>query len=160
MIRPSRAAVELLLWLGVVSGLSLLMIWWDVRPGTAADYRPEDGDASSLFTASFLLISAATALVLWLIGNPALARETFTERWRAEAGRLGAEIIPEEVRGLAYVQLHPVGDDPPFDAVNQAWFDDEAGLRRRAEWFAARPVPADLFDPASTWALHLRVTLR
>ncbi len=78
MVRPSRAAVELLLWLGVVVGLSLLMIWWDVRPGTAADYRPEDGDASSLFTASFLLISAATALVLWVVGNLPLARVAAT----------------------------------------------------------------------------------
>jgi hypothetical protein len=88
--------------------------------------------------------------------RPGLSRAEFAARWRAEAGRLGAEAIPEDVRGAAYVQDHPVGDDPPFDAVNEAWFADLDGLRRRAEWFAARPVPADLFDPARSWALYLR----
>ena len=88
--------------------------------------------------------------------NPALSRAGFAARWRAEAGRLGGEVIPEAVRGAAYVQDHPLGDDPPFDAVNEAWFADLAALRRRADWFAARPVPADLFDPARSWALYLR----
>lgn len=74
MVRQSRAVVELLLWLGVVAGLSLLFLWWDVRPGAAVDYRPEDGDADSLFTASFLLIASATSLVLLLRGQLPLAR--------------------------------------------------------------------------------------
>lgn len=88
--------------------------------------------------------------------RPGLSRAEFAARWRAEAGRLGAEAIPADVRGAAYVQDHPVGDDPPIDAVNEAWFADLDGLRHRADWFAARPVPADLFDPARSWALYLR----
>lgn len=74
MVRPGRAAVEVLLWLGVLAGLSLLLVWWDVRPGSAVDYDPSEGNASSLFAASFLLTTALTALVLWLGGNPSLGR--------------------------------------------------------------------------------------
>ena len=88
--------------------------------------------------------------------NPALSRAEFAARWRAEAGRLGAEPIPDAVRGTAYVQDHPTGDDPPVDAINEAWFADLDGLRQRADWFATRPVPAELFDPAESWALYLR----
>jgi hypothetical protein len=88
--------------------------------------------------------------------NPALTRSAFLERWRAEAGRLGGDRIPDELRGVAYVQDHPVGDDPPLDAVNEVWFDRLDDLRRRAEWFAARPVPADLMSPPECWSLDLR----
>ena len=91
--------------------------------------------------------------------NPALTREEFVERWRAEAGRLGGDRIPDDLRGSAYVQDHPRGDDPPFDAVNEVWFDRLNDLRRRAGWFAARPVPADLMSPAECWSLCLRETV-
>jgi len=89
--------------------------------------------------------------------NPVLSRAELADRWRAEAGRLGADAIPDDVRGLAYVQDHPLDDAAPFDAINEAWFDALAGLRRRADWFASRPVPADLFDPERCFALYLRV---
>ncbi|MDD9370218.1 MAG: EthD domain-containing protein [Acidimicrobiales bacterium] len=88
--------------------------------------------------------------------NPALTRAEFVERWRAEAGRLGGDRIPDDLRGSAYVQDHPSGDDPPFDALNEVWFDRLDDLRRRAEWFAARPVPAELMSPADCWSLYLR----
>lgn len=84
--------------------------------------------------------------------DPTLTRAEFAERWRAEAGRLGGEAIPDDVLGLAYAQLHPVADDAPYDAINLVWFDDLDALRRRAEWFAARAVP-DLF--AESFTLHL-----
>jgi len=89
--------------------------------------------------------------------NPALTRAELAERWRAEAGRVGAEVIPDDVRGLAYVQDHPLDDAAPFDAINEAWFDSLDALRRRADWFASRPVPAELFDPDECFALYLRV---
>jgi hypothetical protein len=88
--------------------------------------------------------------------NPALSRPEFAERWRREAGRLGTDVIPDDVRGVAYVQDHPVGDDAAFDAVNEVWFERLDDLRRRAEWFAARPVPADLMSPSACWSLYLR----
>lgn len=88
--------------------------------------------------------------------NPALTRAEFVERWRAEAGRLGGDHIPDDLRGLAYVQDHPLGDDPPLDAVNEVWFDRLDDVHRRAEWFAARPVPADLMSPPDCWSLVLR----
>jgi hypothetical protein len=85
-----------------------------------------------------------------------LTRDEFARRWRAEAGRLGGERIPDDVRGLAYVQDHPLGDDPPLDAINEVWFDGLDGLRRRAEWFAARPLPAELVAPDDCWSAYLR----
>ena len=88
--------------------------------------------------------------------NPSLSRTEFADRWRVEAGNLGGEMIPVDVQGLAYVQDHPVGPNPAFDAINEVWFDSLDDLRRRAEWFAARPVPAELFDPAASFALYLR----
>ncbi len=88
--------------------------------------------------------------------NPALTRAGFVERWRAEAGRLGGDRIPDDLRGLAYVQNHPRGGDPPLDAVNEVWFDRLDDVRRRAEWFAARPVPAELLAPAGCGSLVLR----
>ena len=91
--------------------------------------------------------------------NPALSRAGFVERWRAEAGRLGGDPIPDDLRGLAYVQDHPRGDDPPLDAVNEVWFDRRDDVRRRAEWFAAHPVPADLMAPAECGSLVLRETV-
>jgi hypothetical protein len=91
--------------------------------------------------------------------NPALTRAAFVERWHAEAGRLGGDRIPEALRGLAYVQDQPIGDDPPLDAINEVWFDRLDDLCRRAEWFAARPVPADLMSPPTCGTLYLRETV-
>ena len=88
--------------------------------------------------------------------NPALSRQEFVERWKQEAGNLGGEVIPDEVRGLAYVQYHPTAADPPLDAINQVWFADLDALRVRAEWFAARPIPEALMDPSTCGILYLR----
>jgi hypothetical protein len=88
--------------------------------------------------------------------NPALSRPEFVARWKQEAGNLGGEPIPDEVKGLAYVQYHPTAADPELDAVNQVWFADEASLRVRAEWFAARPIPESLMDPSTCGVLYLR----
>ena len=68
----------------------------------------------------------------------------FSRAWRSRAGqvrRAGATqvtAIPDEVRGCAYVQNHPdLAGERAYDAVNEVWFDDLAGLRARAEWFRA-----------------------
>jgi len=60
--------------------------------------------------------------------------------WSATAADApsGNDLGMREVRGRAYVQNHP---DPAgervYDAVNEVWFDDLAGLRARVEWFRA-----------------------
>jgi hypothetical protein len=97
--------------------------------------------------------------------HPELSPQEFSERWRAEAGRLGGGSIPEEVRGQAYVQNHPVlggGWEWPFDAVNEVWFDRLDDLRRRRDWFAARLGQAlrgatkPLMSPGQVWSMFVR----
>ncbi|HET8619035.1 MAG TPA: hypothetical protein VFM27_08750 [Acidimicrobiales bacterium] len=135
--------------------------------GDAGDDLP--GDGSLMVPVDEVVVRGADALAArWAGGgerfkmmslgrrNPALTRAAFAARWRAEAGRLSGDRIPDELRGLAYVQDHPRGDDPPLDAINEVWFDRLDDLRRRAEWFAARPVPADLMSPAECWTAYLR----
>jgi hypothetical protein len=73
--------------------------------------------------------------------NPELTLAEFSARWRSQAGRLGDEEIPAEMRGLAYVQNHPVpldGREWPFDAVNEVYFEQLEHLERRRAYFAAR----------------------
>lgn len=89
--------------------------------------------------------------------NPALSPAEFADRWRREAGQLGGDPIPDELRGFAYAQDHPrPGAEPTFDAINEVWFDRIDDLRRRAGWFAARPVPAELMSPSECWSVCLR----
>lgn len=91
----------------------------------------------------------------WLDGEPKLKHialalrsreltaEEFSDRWKAHAGgitgRGGTRVpIPDEARGLAYVQNHPRPREDgewAYDAVNEVYFDDRAGLERRIAWF-------------------------
>jgi hypothetical protein len=69
----------------------------------------------------------------------------FSRRWRTHAGQSGGAVIPEEARGQAYVQNHPVlrsGGEWVYDAVTEVWFDDHAGLQARIDWFTENP-PGD-----------------
>lgn len=88
---------------------------------------------------------------------PGLSREEFRRRWREHA-RPATNPVPESVRGLAYVQNHPRGEAPPYDAVNEAHFDDVEDLRRRVAYFAEHGIgqqPDDLFGVATFLAVHL-----
>jgi hypothetical protein len=86
------------------------------------------------------------------------------ERWSNHGGTVqrpgeSATTIPEDVRGLAYVQQHPrvEGDHAwPYDAITQVWFDDLEALQARADWFASGPGsgPQALFQ--QSWFLALR----
>jgi hypothetical protein len=88
----------------------------------------------------------------------------FSRAWRSRAGqvrRAGATqvtAIPDEVRGRAYVQNHPdLAGERAYDAVNEVWFDDLAGLRARVEWFRANlsgPAEADLIR--QSWFIAVR----
>jgi hypothetical protein len=75
-----------------------------------------------------------------------LSPAEFSAMWRGRAGtvrRAGdskTTAIPEEARGLAYVQNHPLPREDgewPYDAVNEVYFDDLESLQRRVAWFAA-----------------------
>jgi EthD domain len=68
----------------------------------------------------------------------------FSRRWRAHAGTVSRRaasadlVIPDDVRGLAYVQDHPLLRDDgawDYDAINEVYFDDLEGMLRRARWF-------------------------
>lgn len=67
-----------------------------------------------------------------------LSPAEFAELWRSRAGRVGAVPIPAEARGCAYVQNHPMprpGADWAYDAVNEVYLEDRAGLLTRVRWF-------------------------
>jgi hypothetical protein len=61
----------------------------------------------------------------------------FFDRWQSRAGRVGSAVIPDEARGLAYVQNHPwqSRDDWAYDAINEVYFDELGGLRTRIAYF-------------------------
>jgi len=71
-----------------------------------------------------------------------------------------SEAIPDDVRGLAYVQNHPVvvdGHEWAFDAVNEVWFERLDHLRLRQAWFADRPVAATagFMSPTERWSMFV-----
>jgi hypothetical protein len=90
----------------------------------------------------------------------------FSQRWQAHAGTVSRGsasrdvVIPDDVRGLAYVQDHPVPQDDhawAYDAINEAYFEDLEGLRRRAMWFEGNvglDAQADLVG--ARWFLSAR----
>jgi hypothetical protein len=77
-----------------------------------------------------------------------LSAAEFSEQWKHHAGQVGgsgapAVAIPTEARGLAYVQDHPCPrpeGEWAYDALNEVWFDDVAGLRTRIDWFRENQV--------------------
>jgi hypothetical protein len=158
--------------------LGVVEAWFD---DAAHLHRFESGDVDGVHGST---VVAAEAVVLrgadWLerrwqddgprfkhmalaVRADGLGAAEFSERWRDHAGRArsstgGPADIPDDVRGLAYVQNHPLPDDrSPYDAVNEVYFDDLDGLRRRVEWFrenAIGQVPDDLFGSTSFMAVR------
>lgn len=84
----------------------------------------------------------------------------FAQRWRSRAGIAAGTPIPDAARGHAYVQNHPVpraAGEWPWDAVNEVYFDDVAGLRARVEWFRANLAPSaesDVFGESQLIAVR------
>jgi hypothetical protein len=92
-----------------------------------------------------------------------LTAAEFSERWKAHAGTVThgdlRTPIPEEARGLAYVQNHPVpraAGDWAYDAVNEVYFDDLAGLERRIAWFRDNLEPGGDELVHESWFLAVR----
>jgi hypothetical protein len=62
----------------------------------------------------------------------------FLEGWRGRAGLVGATPIPDALRGLAYVQNHPLtaeGREWAYDAIDEVYFDDADSLLARIAYF-------------------------
>jgi hypothetical protein len=66
-----------------------------------------------------------------------LTLREFFELWQSRAGKIGTVVIPDEARGLAYVQNRPqLGEiDWAYDALNEVYFDDLDGLQARITYF-------------------------
>lgn len=75
-----------------------------------------------------------------------LSPAEFSERWKGRPGQVAPAAgpvvaIPARARGCAYIQNHrrPGGGAagcPPYDAVNEVYFDDLDALQFRIEWLA------------------------
>lgn len=92
---------------------------------------------------------------------PGLTRAEFRRRWREHGGTVGTSAgtvsVPAAAQGAAYVQNHPTGDDPAYDAINEVFFTDLDALRQRVEWFAANPpLPGELFGPTTFLAVEMQ----
>jgi hypothetical protein len=90
----------------------------------------------------------------------------FSRAWRQHAGQLrqpGAAqptVIPDSARGRAYIQNHPLplpDGEWAYDAVNEVYFDDAAGLRARIGWFRDN-LPGQAADGlvSQSWFLAVR----
>jgi hypothetical protein len=98
-----------------------------------------------------------------------LTQAEFSERWIGRSGSVGpapgraALVIPDEARGLAYVQNHALereGGDWVWDALNEVYFDDAAMLEVRIAWFAEQlSSEADLVRESHFIATEERVLL-
>jgi hypothetical protein len=95
--------------------------------------------------------------------SPELTVDEFSERWKAQAGgitRGGTRTqIPDNARGLAYVQNHPqprASGEWAYDAVNEVYFDDRASLERRIEWFRYNLDPGADDLVRESWFLAVR----
>jgi hypothetical protein len=65
----------------------------------------------------------------------------FSALWKSRAGQVGTVVIPDEARGRAYVQNHPLpppGGSWAYDALNEVYFEagDLDGVRARIDFFA------------------------
>ncbi len=97
-----------------------------------------------------------------------LSQEEFSRRWARHAGRIqvgggaASVIIPESVRGDAYIQNHPFSrpNGWAYDAVNEVCFDDLDGLRGRDAWFRRNTSVVGRGLVRAAWFLAVReVTL-
>lgn len=76
MVRVGRAIVEIVLWVGVLGALSLMFVWWDLRPAAHPHEESADVDLArrAAIYGSFLLVAAGTALAVWIADRWVLAR--------------------------------------------------------------------------------------
>jgi hypothetical protein len=169
-------------WFGDAAHLARFESWLGTPDGRAASAAIDallDEASSPLLVADERVLRGEEWLVQrWHDGGPKLkhlaialrasdlSAAEFSERWRSHAGQVGrpgtagAAVIPEAARGLAYVQDHPrprAEGEWAYDALNEVWFDDIAGLQTRIDWFRENPPASaddDLFR--RSWFLAAR----
>jgi hypothetical protein len=168
--RHDGASIE---WFTDAAHLERFQTWLGTAARVPANEALTDPAASPVIVAEEIVLRGADWLERrWRAGGeapkqmaiaeraPGLTSAQFAERWRDKAGQVRGTVIPDAARGRAYVQNHPrpraVGDWA-YDAVNEVYFDDAAGLRARIEWFrenAPDPGGDDLFGPS--WFIAAR----
>ena len=133
--------------------------WLDAGDGRGVAERVDavlDPDASPLLLADERVMRGAEWLEhRWRDGDDkfkhmavalrarGLTPAEFSERWKSRAGQVGkagatATVIPEDARGLAYVQNHPrprPGVNGPTTPSTRCTSTISTGLRTRIEWF-------------------------
>lgn len=147
-------------WFVDADHLERFEAWLDSagRTGTSAGlWRAIDRHASPVVVADEVVMRGAEWLERrWQHGGvklkhmamarraAALTQEEFSDLWTRRAGVLqrsgeaDAIVIPDDVRGRAYVQNHPrrrASGDWAYDACNEVYFDDVDALRLRVDWF-------------------------
>jgi hypothetical protein len=86
-----------------------------------------------------------------------LSPAELSARWREKAGTVGgrgqapAIVIPDEAKGRAYIQNHPLPRSAEwrYDAINEVYFDDLEAMRARIAFFGTHKLAsadADLFS--------------
>ncbi len=177
--RPRHDAVSLE-WFDDDAHLERFEEWRSVGAPTEGSAGGVDGSwlSTVVVTTEVVRRGADWLHVRWRKGGPkfkhmAMARRAdhltpaeFSREWQAHAGTIsrsgvaGDLVIPDDARGLAYVQDHPVPrreGEWAYDAINEAYFDDLAGLQRRAGWFGqnvGRDAQEDLVG--DRWFLCVR----
>jgi hypothetical protein len=126
--------------------------WLSASGGAGRLERAVDPDRSPVVIADEHVMRGAEWLARrWTQGgvklkHMAIARRAggltlaeFFDLWRSRAGRIGGAVIPDEARGLAYVQNWPQEDagNWAYDALNEVYFNqtDLAGLQTRIAYF-------------------------
>ncbi len=147
-------------WFSDADHLARYDAWLDTDDGRALTSAIHDvlvPDASPLILADERVMRGADWLEQrWRAGGDkfkhmavalratGLSPAEFSELWKSRAGQVRragdekATVIPDVARGLAYVQNHPrprSTGEWAYDAVNEVYFDDLAGLRLRVDWF-------------------------
>lgn len=162
-------------WFVDIDALRRFEAWLSAEDGQLAASAAAviEQDATVVIIAGEVVMRGASWLERrWADGNVklkhmALARRAeglspaeFSERWRNRPGKIGGGsapviVIPDEAKGYAYVQNHPIASieqEWRYDAVNEVYFDDLESMRRRIEFFRTNDVgrvDADLVSEAT-----------
>ncbi|MBL7488249.1 EthD domain-containing protein [Frankia sp. AgB1.9] len=165
------------LWFPDAECLARFEAWQAATGATAAGATATGVTAAGLVASSVVARERVARGADWLAAHAAsgggafkhialsrradgLTRAEFSRLWAEHGGVVqtsgASAVIPEAARGQAYVQNHPdpTGDEPAYDAVNEVYFADLAGLRGRVSWFQQNPPTGGLFGRSEYLAVR------